>query len=339
MKWRHWSILIILVLLNYIIFSTAFTQLARQRHPGPYSTRTPQPTFTSVDPSPVAWIVLPTSTLRPTRPPITPAPTTAITATTEITLTALPTVAVATSTPPLATSSPPPTATPVAPKATPSGGSVVHTIQRGETLSQIAKKYGVTVQALVDANGLSNPNHIVVGQKLIIPVSGETVPTATARAQATRAPTAKPPAPKPTKKPPAATATPKPAASNFQFTAQVIWDPLVAPNCGGPGISKQSVIKDAGGNPVNGVRVQVDCYGNVMTSHPSGNPGEYDPGHYDFSFGQSSPQDWTCTARVLDINGQPVASSEVISVHFDANDCQPYGSGHQVAIVNWTKHW
>jgi LysM repeat protein len=186
------------------------------------------------------------------------------------------------------------------------------------------------MQAIVDANGLSDPNHIVVGQKLIIPVSGEMVATATPGAQATRAPT---------KKPPTATATPKPPASNFQFTAQLIWDPLVAPNCSGPGISKQSVIKDAGGNPVNGVRVQVDCYGNVMTSHPSGNPGEYDAGHYDFSFGQSSPQDWTCTARILDIDGQPVASSEAISIHFDTNDCQPYGSGHQVAIVNWAKHW
>ncbi len=31
MKWRHWSVLIILVLLNYLIFSTAFTQLARRQ--------------------------------------------------------------------------------------------------------------------------------------------------------------------------------------------------------------------------------------------------------------------------------------------------------------------
>ena len=337
MKWRHWSVLIVLVLLNYIIFSTALTLLAKQRNPGLPSTRTPQPTFTSVEASPVAWIVLPTSTLRPTRVPVTAVPTTAITTTTEITATALPTVAIVTSVPPSATPVPLPTATPVPPKATVSGESVIHVVQRGETLSEIAKEYGVTMQAIMDANGLSNPNHIVTGQKLIIPAPGEVVPTVTARAQATHTP--KPPAPKPTQKPPAATATSKPPASNFQFTGQVVWEPLVAPNCGGPGISKQSVIKDAAGNPVNGVRVQVDCYGNIMISHPSGNPGEYDAGHYDFSFGQDKPQDWTCTARIFDLNGQPVTSSEAVSIHFDTNDCQPYGSGHQVATVNWTKHW
>jgi murein DD-endopeptidase MepM/ murein hydrolase activator NlpD len=215
----------------------------------------------------------------------------------------------------------------------------VHTVKRGETLSEIAAAYRVPVQAIIDANGLSNPNVIVTGQKLIIPVSGEVVPTATAGAQATRTATAKPPTPKPTKKPPTATATSKPAASSFQFTGQVVWDPLVAPNCSGPAISKNSVIKDGNGNPVNGARVEVNCYDNIFLSHPSGNPGEYDPGHYDFAFGQRSPQNWTCTARVFDLNGQPVASSEAVSISFDTNDCQPYGSGHQVAIVNWTKHW
>jgi protocatechuate 3,4-dioxygenase beta subunit len=114
---------------------------------------------------------------------------------------------------------------------------------------------------------------------------------------------------------------------------------MVAPNCSGPAIAKQSIIQDTAGNPVNGVRVEVDCYGNTWQSHASGTPGEYDPGHYDFAFGQSSPQDWTCTARVLDHNGQPVESSEMASIHFDTNDCDPEGSGHQVAIVNWTKHW
>jgi LysM repeat protein len=334
MKWRHWSILIILVLLNYIIFSTAFTLLARQRYPGLRSTRTPQPTFTSVAPSPVAWIVLPTSTLRPTRSPVTPTPTLALTATTEISFTVQP--AVTDIAPPTATV-PPPTAALPAPTATPSEGSVMHTVKQGETLSEIAAAYGVSAQAIVDANGLSDPNHVVTGQKLIIPVSGEVVPTATAGTQATRAATAKPPTPKPTKKPPTATATSKPASS-FQFTAQIVWDPLVAPNCSGPAISKNSVIQDNSGNPVNGARIEVNCYDNIFLSHPSGNPGEYDPGHYDFAFGQRSPQNWTCTARVFDLNGQPVAS-EVVSISFDTNECQPYGSGHQVAIVNWTKRW
>jgi murein DD-endopeptidase MepM/ murein hydrolase activator NlpD len=216
---------------------------------------------------------------------------------------------------------------------------VVHTIKRGETLSQIAADYGVTVKAIVDANGLENPSLIVTGQKLIIPAPGQTPPTATPGTKPSNTP--RPTKPQPTAKPTQKPATPTAAAptGNLQFTGEVIWEPLVAPNCSGPAISKQSVIKDAAGEPVNGVRVEVDCYGNQWLSHPSGNPGEYDPGHYDFSFGQSTPQAWTCTARVYDLNGQPVTSSQELTIYFDTNDCKPYGSGHQVAIVNWTKHW
>ena len=49
------------------------------------------------------------------------------------------------------------------------GCSFFHTVQRGETLSGIAVRYGTTVQALMQANGIWNPNHIFVGQRLCIP--------------------------------------------------------------------------------------------------------------------------------------------------------------------------
>jgi murein DD-endopeptidase MepM/ murein hydrolase activator NlpD len=45
----------------------------------------------------------------------------------------------------------------------------VHVVQRGETLYRIAQFYGTTVQTLVAANNLANPNLIHLGQKLIIP--------------------------------------------------------------------------------------------------------------------------------------------------------------------------
>jgi murein DD-endopeptidase MepM/ murein hydrolase activator NlpD len=44
-----------------------------------------------------------------------------------------------------------------------------HTIASGESLYTIARRYEVTTQALVQANGLSSPDKIVVGQKVIIP--------------------------------------------------------------------------------------------------------------------------------------------------------------------------
>jgi LysM repeat protein len=328
MKWRHWSILIVLALLNYIIFSTAFTQLAQRRRPQLFATRTPQPTFVAIDAGPVSWIVLPTSTSFPTLAPVTLVPTTPLTSTVDSTPPAgsAPPTDIAASATPL-----PVTELPLPPTPTPTAPSVAHIVQEGETLSQIAAQYGVSLEALVAANGLANADQIAVGQQLIIPAAGAVPPTSTPVPQPTKKPT-----PKPTKKPAPPTATQPPPKP--QFTAEVIWDPLVAPNCNGPAISKQSTIRDTAGNPVNGVVVEVNCYDNIFPLRPSGNPGEYDPGHYDFSPGQSSPQDWTCTARVVEIDGQPVTSSEVVSIHFDTNDCEPDGSGHQIAIVNWTKN-
>ena len=49
------------------------------------------------------------------------------------------------------------------------GQSVTYTVQRGDTLAAIARKYGVSMAALQQANGLKNPNLIWVGQKLVIP--------------------------------------------------------------------------------------------------------------------------------------------------------------------------
>lgn len=41
-------------------------------------------------------------------------------------------------------------------------------VKRGDTLSSIAKKYGTTYQKIARDNGISNPNKIYAGQKLII---------------------------------------------------------------------------------------------------------------------------------------------------------------------------
>lgn len=48
----------------------------------------------------------------------------------------------------------------------------VYTVQAGDTLSKIALKFGVTVNSIVDANKLANPNVLYVGQKLTIPAAG-----------------------------------------------------------------------------------------------------------------------------------------------------------------------
>ncbi len=57
------------------------------------------------------------------------------------------------------------------------GGQTVHTVQAGETLHLIAQQYGVTVDAIVSANQLSDPDQIKVGQRLIIPTAGAAAST------------------------------------------------------------------------------------------------------------------------------------------------------------------
>lgn len=57
---------------------------------------------------------------------------------------------------------------------TPEPTEVVYTVVAGDTLSGIASKYGTTYQALASYNGISNPNLILVGQKIKIPNVKET---------------------------------------------------------------------------------------------------------------------------------------------------------------------
>jgi putative chitinase len=64
------------------------------------------------------------------------------------------------------------TALPAAVMAAPASSGNYHKVRHGETLSEIAKHYGVTLWALAEANDISNPNHIYAGQHLYIPPAG-----------------------------------------------------------------------------------------------------------------------------------------------------------------------
>ena len=54
------------------------------------------------------------------------------------------------------------------PTATPPPAQTIYVVRAGDTLFSIARRYGVTVQAIMSANGLTNYN-IRVGQELVIP--------------------------------------------------------------------------------------------------------------------------------------------------------------------------
>jgi murein DD-endopeptidase MepM/ murein hydrolase activator NlpD len=84
----------------------------------------------------------------------------------------------------------------------------------GETLYRIARTYGLTVEELAEANGITDPRTLSTGQELVIPgveqpapVASESSPPAESSPRASKPP----PAPAPGKKPPAASA-PAPSA-------------------------------------------------------------------------------------------------------------------------------
>jgi LysM repeat protein len=115
---------------------------------------------------------MPTATPYPTYTPVPPAPT--YTASTGV------------NTPrPTRTA----TAVPITPGSQPGAAFRTHIVVAGDTLSGIAKEYGTTVEAIMAVNEISDPELIVIGQALSIPVEEagsvstretSTLPTSTA---------------------------------------------------------------------------------------------------------------------------------------------------------------
>jgi LysM repeat protein len=64
----------------------------------------------------------------------------------------------------------PSTTTPVPPISDTFPGRIIHTVQRGDTVGNLATLYGSTLEAIKDANGLDDTYLIYRGQGLIIPV-------------------------------------------------------------------------------------------------------------------------------------------------------------------------
>ncbi len=127
----------------------------------------------------------------PTATPTTAAPTPTPTATT----------AGPTATPtPTATAGPTatPTPTPTATATTAPGQTVIYIVKTGDTLYSIARRFGVTVEALTHLNKITNSSRIYVGQRLIIPRGNGAMPTPR----------------------PGATATPKPGTTPVTYIVQ-----------------------------------------------------------------------------------------------------------------------
>jgi LysM repeat protein len=150
--------------------------------------------------------------------PILPLPPAAVVA--QGTATALPVALSPTRPAPVVSPSPAPTPT-------------VYIVQPGDTLGTIAQHFGVTVDVIMAANGITNPNLVSAGESLVIPVPGYVPPTAVPST----------PSPLPTNPPqtPLATATqdpnqPQPVVTirEVRGTGVLADEVLVVANDGGP---------------------------------------------------------------------------------------------------------
>lgn len=65
-----------------------------------------------------------------------------------------------------------------------SSGSTI-TVQAGDTLANIAARYGMSASALMQLNGIANPNHIWVGQQLAVAGGAYSAPAASSAPAAT----------------------------------------------------------------------------------------------------------------------------------------------------------
>jgi LysM repeat protein len=75
----------------------------------------------------------------------------------------------------------PSTATPAAPEKKPAGPSeVAYTVQRGDSLNKIARKFKVGVKDIMVKNKIDNPDKVAAGQVLDIPLPGGAAPAGAA---------------------------------------------------------------------------------------------------------------------------------------------------------------
>ena len=313
MKGKHWSIVAILALLNYLVFSQLVVLVIESNKPAPTPTRTPKPTFTH------------TFTPGPTPPTPTPPPPPTPTATRVVPLTDTPTPEGG------PTSVPPPeaTATPV-PEETQTGRTT-HVVQPGENLSQIAQRYGVSVEAIVQVNGLEDPSLIQVGQTLIIPAPGEVLPTATPRP-----PTATPLPSTPTAVSPTATGISPTATSvpttppSSQYQYRLGRTVTCTPNCGTTGV--KGTVYDVNANRVSGLIVKVWTDGWCCGEDETSSYGPYEI----MLFPGPKGGHWYAAVYSHDGNTQ---LSDIVDVHTDSEPCEPSSSGCQWPVVDFVAQW
>lgn len=147
-----------------------------------------------------------------------------------------------------------------------------YVVRSGDTLGDIAKRFNTTVQALMQANNIRNPNRIEVGQVLTIPGQGGKDPAPPAK------PPAKPPAVQPGKEPvrPAPAHPPRPEPKKPEPKQPELKQPEPKRPESKPPQSKQPQHPPAHHPPVQHPRPQPP----IHKAEPPAKPAGHWVGHY-----------------------------------------------------------
>lgn len=326
MSRRQWALVAVLILVNYIVFSSLFNVVFSNRPRSARPTRTALPTFTLAPP---ATPVVLAATNTPIPSASSPTPTlvmvTPDTATPEQ---SVPTESLATEVPP--------TEAPSGPSVTVNENLNVRTgpgisydrvgsLSSGSTAKIIGRNADSSWWQIAFPNASDGKAWISAGYGAAY--NTENVPVV----EAPPTPTAAAPTATPSPQAPAATATP-----SYQYTPSGWYGDT---NYGLTRFLGQ--IKDTAGNPVNGVFVRAVCGTFSTISYPSGPVGwgpvgessDWPPGFYDVTV-DTKPVPCLWTLQVVDTDDRETVKatlSEAVSVEVTQDQ--------SVIQADWIKNW
>jgi hypothetical protein len=319
MKARHWSLALILILINYLIFATLFSQLLETDFTLTYATRTPIPTFTPAPAQP--FVVIPT---------LTPAPLVPTPTATRVLGGAEENVSVSDAGSDNLPADNPPSvfgASLIAPGAVNirSGPgidyNVIGTLNANITVPIIGRNGDASWWQI----GITDGANGWVSALVVNASNTDSVPLVDA-----------PPPPKPTPVPAQPAASNPPPKPKYQYEPTGWFDDTNA------GLTRfYGSIKDVSGNPVNGVFVRATCGNYATISFPSGPVGwgplalghDWPPGFYDITV-DTKPVPCIWTLSVVDTDDRETVKavlSETIPVEVTMTE--------SIIVANWKKNW
>lgn len=327
MKARHWSLAIVLILINYLIFAALFTRLLEADFSAGYPTRTPIPTFT---PAPVEPIII-----VPTPVPVTPQPTPTPT---RVLLSSESNTNDNTSAAGDDTqhNSSQPTTQQINEPQLVAPGPVNIRSGPGINYSVIGTLNTNTPMPIVGRNADASWWQIKITSDTLGWVSNAVVNAGnTNNVPLAEAPASPPPAPV-SAQPAASNPPPPPPKPKYQYEPTGWWGDT------NYGLTRfLGDIKDVNGNPVNGVFVQASC-GNYSTiSYPSGPTGwggyqesaDWPEGFYDITI-DTKPVPCLWVLTVVDTDDRQTVKaklSESVPVEVTYED--------SIVVANWRKNW